>query len=106
MFPLNINANKQESTATSNKIRGSIVSNIFRATFHRQNRLPPLPSYQNVKSQSGKSPSHNMRVQSPNRNDFKDFSTGSGAGGSREFRSPLKQINSRQVIRNQEHGNH
>ena len=45
-------------------------------------------------------------MQSPNRNDFKDFSTASGAGGSREFRSPLKQMNSRQVTRNQEHGNY
>ena len=65
-----------------------------------------MPSYQNVKLQNGKSPSHNMRVKSPNRNDFKDFSTGSGAGGSREFRSPLKQMNSRQVIRNQGQGNY
>ena len=68
--------------------------------------MPPLPSYQNVKSPNGKVPSHSIRVQSPNRNDFKDFSTASGAGGSREFRSPLKQLNSRlpQVNRNQEHG--
>ena len=78
----------------------------FRAAFQRQNRLPPLPSYQNVKSQNGKVPSHNIRVQSPNRNDFKDFSTACGAGGSREFRSPLKQMHSRQVTRNQEHGNY
>ena len=46
-----------------------------------------------------------MRVQSPNRNDFKDFST-SGPGGPREFRSPVKQLNPRisHANRNQENG--
>ena len=70
-------------------------------------RFPIIFDYfQNVKSQNGKVTSHNVRVQSPNRSDFKDFSTASGAGGSREFRSPLKQINSRlpQANWNQEHG--
>ena len=77
-----------------------------RAAFAKPNCLPPLPSYQNVKSQNGKIPPHHLRVQSPNRNDFKDFSTAGGAGGSREFRSPLKQINSRgsSTNRNQANG--
>ena len=63
------------------------------AVFQRHSRPPPLPGYQNVKSQNGKIPPHHLRVQSPNRNDFKDFSTSGGPGGTRDLRSPVKQLN-------------
>ena len=60
-----------------------------------------------MKSQNGKLPPHHLRVQSPNRNDFKDFSTSGDAGGTREFRSPIKQLNPRLSHTNlsQENGN-
>ena len=73
-----------------------VCSQFHRPPIQRKNRLPPLPSYQNIKSSNGKvPPPQHLRVQSPNRNDFKDFSTSSGVGGTREFRSPIKQLNTR-----------